>query len=557
MDYSTFFLDFILVINYNYNEDVIWMGIIYLTNKKTGIKYAYDNKAYWDPEKKQSRSKRKLIGRVDPVTGEIVATRPYKKQTVEPEQKVQQESVPFAATKRHFIGATYLLDQIGKATGVEADLKTCFPQEYKQILSLAYYLILEETNSLSRFSHWHKLHHHPYGKDIDPQRSRELLQGITEEQRMSFFAKQGNRRIEDQYWGFDTTSISSYCDTLEHEKMGKNKENDRLPQFNLAVLFGEASGLPFYYRKLSGNICDVKTIRQLKGAFDGMDYQNFNVILDPGFYSQENMDDLYQHHQKFLIGLRLNLSYVKEVLDKEKDNLGLWSNLNPQFGTYGLCRPIDWDYSQERTKKGEVLTTKRQAYLHLYYNPEKAAKDRADQNEDYNKLYYELTHHERKEYHTKDYAKYFDVVETPKHGIKVTPKEEAMKAEMRNYGYFALLSNDVKEPFEALSLHHSKDIAEKGFSNLKDRLNFATVQVSSELALDGKLFIGFIALIYLSYLKKKMEEAKLFDRWTLQGVLDEVDLIEVVKAPGSRKIIGDVTKTQKELFQSLEITPPS
>ena len=168
------------------------------------------------------------------------------------------------------------------------------------------------------------------------------------------------------------------------------------------------------------------------------------------------------------------------------------------------------------------MTEKRRAYLHLYYNPEKAAKDRADQNERYNQLYYELTHNERKEYHTKDYAKYFDVAETPKRGIKVTPKEEAMKAEMRNYGYFALLSNDVKEPFEALSLYRSKDIVEKGFGNLKDRLNFRRMQVSSELALNGKLFVGFIALIYLSYLKKKMQEAKLFDRWTLQSVLDRI-----------------------------------
>lgn len=50
------------------------MGIIYQTDKRTGITYAYENKAYWDKEKKQSRSKRTLIGKVDPKTGEIVPT---------------------------------------------------------------------------------------------------------------------------------------------------------------------------------------------------------------------------------------------------------------------------------------------------------------------------------------------------------------------------------------------------------------------------------------------------------------------------------------------------
>ena len=50
------------------------MGIIYQTDKRTGITYAYENKAYWDKEKQQSRSKRTLIGRLDPQSGEIIPT---------------------------------------------------------------------------------------------------------------------------------------------------------------------------------------------------------------------------------------------------------------------------------------------------------------------------------------------------------------------------------------------------------------------------------------------------------------------------------------------------
>ena len=45
------------------------MGIVYHTNKKTGITYAYENTAYWDTEKQQSRAIRKPIGKVDPNTG--------------------------------------------------------------------------------------------------------------------------------------------------------------------------------------------------------------------------------------------------------------------------------------------------------------------------------------------------------------------------------------------------------------------------------------------------------------------------------------------------------
>lgn len=50
------------------------MSIVYQTDKRSGITYAYESKAYWDKQKQQSRAKRTLIGRVDPVTGEIQKT---------------------------------------------------------------------------------------------------------------------------------------------------------------------------------------------------------------------------------------------------------------------------------------------------------------------------------------------------------------------------------------------------------------------------------------------------------------------------------------------------
>ena len=48
--------------------------IVFQTNKQTGIKYAYESISYWDKDKKQARSKRKYIGRVDSETGEIITS---------------------------------------------------------------------------------------------------------------------------------------------------------------------------------------------------------------------------------------------------------------------------------------------------------------------------------------------------------------------------------------------------------------------------------------------------------------------------------------------------
>lgn len=83
------------------------------------------------------------------------------------------------------------------------------------------------------------------------------------------------------------------------------------------------------------------------------------------------------------------------------------------------------------------------------------------------------------------------------------------------------------------------------------------MQVSSELSLNGKLFVEFIALIYLSYVKKKMQDAMLFDSWTLQGLLDELDTIELFEAPGYGRILGEVTEKQKAIYKALGVESPS
>ena len=50
------------------------MAITYNRDKRSGKTYAYETTYVWDKEKKQSRSKRTLIGRLDEQTGEIVPT---------------------------------------------------------------------------------------------------------------------------------------------------------------------------------------------------------------------------------------------------------------------------------------------------------------------------------------------------------------------------------------------------------------------------------------------------------------------------------------------------
>lgn len=536
------------------------MAIIHQLDKRSGITYVYESTSYWDKEKKQSRSHRTLIGRYDPVTGETIPTdgrgkRRGQAKNAESEMPLKRGPVPAQFTERRFYGATYLLDQIGEVTGVAADLKVCFPKTYKQIMSIAYYLILEDKAPLSRFHKWDRLHRHPFGKDIPSQRSSELFQSITEDDKMRFFRLQGKRRAEQEFWAYDTTSISSYSETLRQVQYGKNKDNDPLPQINLALLFGEKSGLPFYYRKLAGNIPDVKTVRELVRELDALGYEKAKLVMDRGFYSANNINELYKEHYKFLIGTSTTLTYAKDFIREIGNTKDHYEHYNSNYELYIFSKTITWDYEQKRPYKGDTLKEGRRMYLHLYYNPEKQFNDGLAFNKKIDKLKAELLSGKRIPEHEKDYKKYFVVKETPVRGITVSYNQEAMDAAHERYGFFVLISNEVKDPVMALSLYRNRDVVEKAFGNLKDRLSLRRTLISSESALDGKLFVEFIALIYLSYIKKKMEDEELFSKYTMQELLDELDVIECFQQPGMAPIPGEVLKKQEELYRKLGVTP--
>lgn len=532
-------------------------ALVRQTNKKTGITYVYESTSYWDKTKQQSRAKRVCIGKVDPETGNVVPTRKTKPKAVLPARSAKPGPVPTTQTARYFGGATHLFDEIGKNVGITADLKHCFPESYRQVLSIAYFLILEDNNPLSRFPKWAALHKHPFGRDLPSQRSSELFAAITEEARTQFFERQGRRRVEKEYWAYDITSISSYSTTLAQVKYGLNKDHDPLAQINLALLFGQESGLPFYYRKLAGNIPDVKTVRNLLADLDYLGCQKIKLVMDRGFYSEENVNALFRHHLKFIMATKLNVTYVKQELNKMRSTIRNWENYDQRYELYAQTATIMWKYKQDRPNKGDQITQERRMYLHLFFNSEKAVEDEKKHNLLLIRLQQELKSSKLQPEHEENYKKYFDVTKTPVRGTRITPKQDAIDEAKKHYGYFALISNDMKDPIRALEIYRSKDLVEKAFGNLKERLNLRRTLVSSEQSLDGKLFVEFIALIYLSYIKKKMQDTDLFKKYTLQGLLDELDVIECFEQKGKDRRWGEMTKKQLELFTLMGVQPPS
>ena len=537
------------------SEKFLWK----FRDKRTGITYAYETQYYWDKEKQQSRAKRVCVGKVDPVTNEIIPTRgrSKKKETPSNHPVSKRGSRSFCETKHLYYGATYLFDKLADELGLAADLKLCFPDSYKKLLSIAYYLILEDNNPLYRFEKWNHTHKHPYGADICSPRSSEFFSSITDEQINKFFRLQGKRRVEDEYWAYDSTSISSYSETLSQVQYGKNKEDDKLPQLNLLLVFGEESGLPFYYRKLAGNIPDSKTVKHLLQDLDILGFGKTKFVMDRGFYSEDNINGLYREHVKFLVGVKLSLKFIKKNLDVIYDDIRMFTNYDESIETYGYTVQTEWDYTQERPYKGDVIKDKRRIYIHYFYSIEKGAEDEQAFDKRIAGLCKELLEDKPVESHRKAYEQFFEVKTTPKRGRQVYYKEDAIKEARKYLGYFALITNETMDAFTALHLYRMKDVVEKAFGNIKERLNMRRLLVSSEKGLDGKIFTEFVALILISHLDHKMKESGLYNNYTMQSLLDKLDVLECFEDANHSLRIGEMLVKQAEIYEALGVEAPT
>ena len=128
---------------------------------------------------------------------------------------------------------------------------------------------------------------------------------------------------------------------------------------------------------------------------------------------------------------------------------------------------------------------------------------------------------------------------------------------MNRFGFFALLSNDVKDTTEALEIYRKKDMVEKAFDNLKERLGMKRTTVYSDQTLAGKFFLQFLALIYISFVHKHMRDNNLYRNYTMQSLFDSLDVIERYEYDHQRYHCSEITQKQIDTYAFFGATPPS
>jgi transposase len=505
--------------------------------KANGAAYLYSVKSYWDKEKKQARNRQVCLGRLNGETGEVIPS--TRKQPAAKSAEVSGHVV--ASTKVY--GPHLLLSKIAEDTGLTLILKECFPHIYDEILSLAFF-IAQKGIALSRCRTWSVSHAHPLEKPIESQRVSELLQQMTENDRQLFLSRWLNKLSESEVLCYDITSISSYASANEYVRFGHNRDKESLPQINLAMLFGQVSGMPAYYRRTPGNISDVVTLENTIKTLEFLGKTRLYFVLDRGFYSKGNVDALLNKRYHFALAVPTGRTWVRDIIDQYFETV-----VSPAH--YRQAGEDEVLYMVSHLHKWG----KRRCYAHLYYNATRAAEDCDKLIKKLVQCKEELESKKHQAHNLEYYDRFFVVEQTPKHGLSVKYNDaEIQKYRKRYAGFFCILTNRKTDSGQLLEAYRKRDVVENCFDDLKNSLDMKRLRIHSSTTMDSRLFIQFIALILICRLRavaRLATQNKKLRFMTVREIMEAMECIVRITYSGRRGgTISEIAPLQRDIINA-------
>jgi transposase len=534
--------------------------------------YLYESTSYWDTNAKRADNIKRSIGRIDNATGETF----YKQYYID---KLKREGKPTShmriwidgrrvpTTQRNAAsdektnlahevlgtvkdyGVAYLLKSIAIKSGLLEHLEAAFPQCWQKIFILACYLVASN-NPVMYCSDWTESNECLDAGSMSSQRISELLTSFGYKERSDFYARWYSHIRENEYIALDITSVSSYSQNIDFMEWGHNRDGDRLPQVNICMLFGESSMLPIYQALYSGSLRDVSTLEATLAEFSALaDAKEICLVMDKGFYSVKNVNVLLGKDKsiryKFLLPVSFTTAFAKNCIAEERDKIDCIENVvltsgSPIRGVYRLLR---W---------GNNST---ELHTHVYFNPEKALKDRNELYDHVTRLKTKALKNPNDKRLKNEFLQYLVIEKSEKSGLSVIIRHDVIAKKLETTGWFVLISNHIENTQTAYDMYRAKDIVEKSFFQYKNSLGLHRLHVHSDERVLNKTFVAFIALIISSHIHKVMREKQLYKHMSFDKLLNILAKLKVAYVKG-KMVLRPLTMDQKLIFDCFGIEHP-
>ena len=388
-----------------------------------------------------------------------------------------------------------------------------FGQQTARILFALSVYKLDGGGAMMTFEDWLPQVWLPEVQPLDGRRLSEMLSSITQPQLERYYKLRYDRACKHSdspvTLSFDSTSISTYSNTINAAAWGHAKQNPELRQVNYMTVCDHATGDVVFACSYDGSINDQTILPEiyLRMKFAGLDLTNNILVTDRGFQSIYNTQTAINLNLKYIQFLSLKEGVVKVHLQRHKQALcDSIAHKDPVLGISAIAVPDEWKENTDRDVlkalelKNEGAAKIRQIESETLKSIEKAAQKGEAAVKRVKSSAAELVRKQEEQN-----SKLIDPVQwkkikrflyenrrakddEPVWSIKFDELKEAVEVK----GCQAIRSNAESNPFVALKLYRQRHIIEQGFNQLKNEVGGSRFE-ATEAAYRGKLFVYTLA----------------------------------------------------------------
>jgi hypothetical protein len=571
-----------------------------LVNKAGSVYYVYTYKNVWDRELKRSkRGESKKIGKIlggqkdgvicfdesflqeRPEFRSFQVERKGKEYVFTPLNESGTTLTQLQEVKQLHAGATWALDQLVAQSPVGEALKWAFPQrrDYLKILSICYFIILNQDNNISKYETFAEVTRLPWGAPLAPSSISRVFRKIRNQQIETYFSVFRDELLEQQEkygdkneitLALDSTSGSNYViNNLLNLERHRYEDEDNLPLINLLALTEYESGIAFFYRAYDGKVPAAKTVSQVISENAGLSLKNVVFVSDKGYSDAKNINDCLRNKLGFLFNVQCAMpdSFAQELIDGEKENLRDLNRMDWLTKVFQITKEINWTFESDLVE-GQVTSKKTKEstilYWHIYFNRQFVENDRQGLIERIDRVREKIYNGE--ELDENELTLLEDVFEKHEEGdmISYTISNEKVDQKLRYKGYQMLVSDKISDARKAWCVYQERRILEDTFKTLKSRLSCVRNRVSDNESLIGKTFVQFLAtsieMIVRARLRKYLEEGKASDSLPTdydpaRGILDSLNNVMQTKFCEGY-YFGESAEQKRGLFEALGVSVP-